>query len=322
MIKKLPSGKWQVDLQPGGRGQKRIRKSFPSRAEAARFERWLLTKHQAGEDWNPNRDTRTLLDLVKQWYVHHGHALKDGEGRKKKLEAIAIRLGNPRAGRFTAGDFAAYRLVRVDSGTSENTLNHEQAYLSAVYNELIRQGHWKGRNPLEKLRRFKLDEQELAFLDQEQIQELLEQCRQSSNSSVYHVVRLALATGARWSEAESVTRSSFTPHRVTYGSTKSGKNRSVPLDKRLYDELIQEVPFQSCYSAFRSAVDRADIKLPRGQLTHICRHTFASHFVMNGGHILTLQKVLGHSDLKLTMRYAHLAPNYLNDVVIYNPLSR
>lgn len=43
---------------------------------------------------------------------------------------------------------------------------------------------------------------------------------------------------------------------------------------------------------------------------------------MNGGHILTLQRVLGHSDLKLTMRYAHLAPDYLDEVVLKNPMSK
>lgn len=43
-------------------------------------------------------------------------------------------------------------------------------------------------------------------------------------------------------------------------------------------------------------------------------------FVNNGGHILTLQKVLGHSDLKLTMRYAHLAPDYLDEVKDKGPL--
>tara|TARA_B100000749_G_scaffold55998_1_gene40867 strand:+ start:197 stop:436 length:240 start_codon:yes stop_codon:yes gene_type:complete len=71
------------------------------------------------------------------------------------------------------------------------------------------------------------------------------------------VTRLALATGARWSEAEKIKPSAFTPHRVTYTATKSGKNRSVPMEKKLYEEITENVPFQSCYSAFRKAIERA-----------------------------------------------------------------
>jgi site-specific recombinase XerC len=41
---------------------------------------------------------------------------------------------------------------------------------------------------------------------------------------------------------------------------------------------------------------------------HDLRHTFASHWVMGGGDVFKLQKILGHKDIKMTMRYAHLAP--------------
>lgn len=44
---------------------------------------------------------------------------------------------------------------------------------------------------------------------------------------------------------------------------------------------------------------------------HDLRHTFASHFMMNGGNIYDLQKILGHSSLEMTQRYAHLAPEHL-----------
>lgn len=44
---------------------------------------------------------------------------------------------------------------------------------------------------------------------------------------------------------------------------------------------------------------------------HTLRHTFASHYVMSGGNILALQRILGHSDVKVTMIYAHLAPDFL-----------
>ncbi|MBE7375274.1 tyrosine-type recombinase/integrase [Pseudomonas sp. AL-54] len=45
----------------------------------------------------------------------------------------------------------------------------------------------------------------------------------------------------------------------------------------------------------------------------------ASHFIANGGNILTLQKILGHSSLAMTMRYAHLSPDHLQDVLAFGP---
>ncbi|HEY7958384.1 MAG TPA: tyrosine-type recombinase/integrase, partial [Polyangia bacterium] len=44
---------------------------------------------------------------------------------------------------------------------------------------------------------------------------------------------------------------------------------------------------------------------------HSLRHTFASHFVMAGKSILTLQRLLGHADISTTMSYAHLAPDFM-----------
>ncbi|HEY7953708.1 MAG TPA: tyrosine-type recombinase/integrase, partial [Polyangia bacterium] len=48
-----------------------------------------------------------------------------------------------------------------------------------------------------------------------------------------------------------------------------------------------------------------------GHPWHMMRHTFASHFVMAGGSLLALQRLLGHSTPMMTMRYAHLAPDHL-----------
>ncbi|PTS82925.1 hypothetical protein DBR00_17655 [Pseudomonas sp. HMWF032] len=56
------------------------------------------------------------------------------------------------------------------------------------------------------------------------------------------------------------------------------------------------------------------------QLLRMLRHTFASHFIMNGGHFLTLKEVLGHSSLTMTMRYAHLSPSHLRGALRLNPL--
>lgn len=96
------------------------------------------------------------------------------------------------------------------------------------------------------------------------------------------------------------------------------------VDNELYTEIPKKCRylFAESYSAFRVAVCWAKIELPAGRLSHVLRHTFASHFMMNGGNILVLQRILGHTDIKMTMRYAHFAPDHLNDMVMFNPLVR
>jgi integrase len=42
---------------------------------------------------------------------------------------------------------------------------------------------------------------------------------------------------------------------------------------------------------------------------HGLRHTFASHWMMRGGNLFKLQKILGHQSIAMTERYSHLAPN-------------
>jgi site-specific recombinase XerD len=71
--------------------------------------------------------------------------------------------------------------------------------------------------------------------------------------------------------------------------------------------------FKYEYAAFRNAVMRTGLQLPKGQSTHVLRHSFASHVMMNGGNILVLKKLLGHSSLTMTMRYAHPAPDHLQE---------
>ena len=48
---------------------------------------------------------------------------------------------------------------------------------------------------------------------------------------------------------------------------------------------------------------------------HSLRHTFASHLVMKGVDLPTVQKLMGHSDITTTMIYTHLAPDHLVDAV-------
>lgn len=118
-------------------------------------------------------------------------------------------------------------------------------------------------------------------------------------------------------------RSQVTAGKITFIKTKGKRNRTIPLNPELIDKLPKRNGnlFYPSYYAFRSALGRTGVELPAGQLTHVLRHTFASHFMMNGGNILVLQKILGHTDIKMTMRYAHFAPNHLEEALRLNPLN-
>ena len=69
MTIKKDGEKWLVDLYPEGRGGKRVRKKFDTRAEAARFEKFVLSAVHQGKDWNTSkRDSRHLNELIDIWY--------------------------------------------------------------------------------------------------------------------------------------------------------------------------------------------------------------------------------------------------------------
>lgn len=263
------------------------------------------------------------------WHQHHGVNLRAGKNTYSRLINLCEALGNPHADRFNAESFAEYRAHRLSEGISASNLNREHAYLRSVFNELRRLGHWAGENPLAKVRQFKVAERELSYLTSEQIEALLAELEKGRNHGALLIAKVCLSTGARWSEAELLKPSQIRDGQIHFTGTKSGKNRSVPISEELFAELEEAGRrsytgrlFKYAYSAFRTAVERLGLRLPRGQLTHVLRHAFASHFMMNGGNILALQKLLGHQSLTMTMRYAHLAPEHLQEARSLNPLAR
>ncbi|GEM_PF-2839573 len=161
----------------------------------------------------------------------------------------------------------------------------ELPYSRTVFNELSPIDGWNGENSLSKIRPYKTDEQEMAFLSDEEIIRLLAECENSSAPHLLPVVKICLSTGARWSEAEELSGGQVTKNKITFVKTKGKKNRTVPIGDELYTEIPKKrgCLFAGRYSAFRTAVHRAKIELPAGQLSHVLRHTFASHFMMNGG---------------------------------------
>ncbi|MBR8133269.1 phage integrase [Burkholderia ambifaria] len=236
-IKKTDAG-WLVDIQPGGRGAKRVRKTLKTLAEAKSYEAWLRTKVNQDAEWAPaRRDLRRLSDLIAVWYEYHGRSLRSGEDTKRRLIAMSEAMGNPVADKFSVQLFADYREMRLRSGISVSNMNREHSYLRSVFSELKRLGQWKSDNPMSSLRQFKVVERELSYLDRSQIVRLLHELGVGRNKHAKLVAKICLATGARWSEAEGLSIRQVKDGLIQYARTKSGKTRAVPIDAGLFNEI-------------------------------------------------------------------------------------
>ncbi len=178
----------------------------------------------------------------------------------------------------------------------------------------------------------KKPEGRLRYLDEDEIGKLLGACARSRNPYLAPIVTLALNTGTRkaeilgltWERVELAADYGLSA-RLTLYRTKSGKPRGVPLNADAIaalaevetDEARRQGPvfkrrdgttWGQIRTAFTTALTRAGIA---GFRFHDLRHTFASHFMMRGGNLYDLKEILGHSDITMTMRYAHLSPQHL-----------
>ena len=266
-VRKLPNGQWIADFytidRSSGKEGKCVRKKFAAKGEALAFENYTLEKIEAGPWLGEAKETRRLTDLIELWFSRHGITLKDRDKRRSAMTWACECMGYPLAAEFNAQLFTSYRAKRLEGHFAQTrriikvaprTLNLELAYFLAVFNELKRLGEWTLPNPLENVRHFRVDEGEMAYLTAEQITLLLEACKASSAKDLLMIVKVCLATGARWSEAEGLKRSQISGQRITFVKTKGKKNRTIPISLALAGELPKKngALFTPCYYAFHS----------------------------------------------------------------------
>src|SRR5437773_2422460 len=148
-------------------------------------------------------------------------------------------------------------------------------------------------------------------------------CADSDNLCLLAIVTIALETGMRYGEIMGMEwdRVDLSRGVIRLELTKSGRRREVPMRQAVYD-VLAALPgprqgrvwrLQNIRTAFENAVAAARID---NLHFHDLRHSFASWFMMRGGQLQTLKEILGHADLKMTLRYAHLAPEHLRSEML------
>lgn len=221
-------------------------------------------------------------------------------------------------------------------GLAPSTINTRMKTIRVMFNCLYDEGVI-GRNPAKGVKNIPEPEEEICVLDADELRVLLNVPNQRNYPDFrdYVLMNFLLDCMTRISEALNlkVSNFNFKDHIVTIPATvaKNRKFRIIPMNRstsKLIGELIREnkADFDSEYvfltnygekmtrDHFRkrlySYAERANID--KKVHPHLFRHTAATMFLENGGDIRHLQLLLGHSDLRMVIRYTHLSGKALS----------
>ena len=203
------------------------------------------------------------------------------------------------------------------------TVNVELKVLKAIYNFAIK-CRCARENPVNKVTFYRETEKKPRFLRKEEIEHLLQ-----NSDGLYPVLYTSLKTGLRKGELINLTWDNvdFQRRRIAVESkqdwcTKTGNSREIPVADDLLT-VLRDLP-RACDYVFLNTngkkygyhlterIKRLAKRIGLASLTlHTLRHSFISHLVMSGVDLVTVKELAGHSDIKTTMRYAHLAPEHL-----------
>lgn len=329
--KPIDTENWWIDIRHAGQ---RIRRSAgtPDRQAAQEYHDRVKAElwREARLDQKPQY---TWNEAVKRWLNEHAHkkSIDDDRDRLRwltqhlagaplssitidKTEAlIAARLSQPAGG-------GKYRR-KTSQAVSSSTVNRHMAALSAILNSAVKWG-WIDSAP--KIRKLKEPAKRISYLTRE------EACRLITELPL-HLAEMAaftLATGLRENNVlELEWRDVDTRRRVAWAHgdrTKNSKPLAVPLNNEALAVLKQREAAKenlrfvfsfrgrpigkATNHAWHKALERAGIEDFRW---HDLRHTWASWHVMSGTPLEVLMELGGWSDLRMVMRYAHLAPGHI-----------
>ncbi|MBU9848042.1 tyrosine-type recombinase/integrase [Rahnella ecdela] len=320
-IKKLEDGRFEVDVRPRGRNGKRIRKKFDRKADAHAYERCIIAKYQNNDYLNRPADKRRLSEFIEIWWTLLGRNLPYARRRLSTVNGICRDMNDPMLYQIDSRCLIDYRAERLENGIKASTINHDLFALSGIFKAMGAIDEFHGENLIATLAPLREVRSEMSYLTESEIDILLS----SIKGDYYRIAVLCLATGARWGEAYGLKAENIIHNNVMFSHTKNGEKRVVPISQEVAEIVkVRETGrlFKVSYSRFRKMMKAAKPNLPDGQAAHALRHTFSTHFMMKGGNIITLQRILGHADVSQTMTYAHFSPDYLADVVSFNPLSK
>ncbi len=325
---------WWIDFYHQG---KRIRRKVgPSKKVAEMALADVQVKKAKKEFLGVCEPKRILFKDFATEYLEYSKANKARSSYERDITTIEKHLlpqwGHTDLSRITPKMIEDYKTMRLQSVLA-STVNRDLNTVKHMFRMAVEWGHLK-EQPTKSTKWMKTSKGLFRFLSKEEADTFLRACASSDNPHLYSIIVVAMHTGMRrgeilrlrWQDVD------FKGNKIdvvsgTGGHTKNYESRVIPMNGFLRDVLRKHPrhidspyvffasngqPFADVDTSFATALRRSGLQHFR---FHDLRHTFASWLVMGGVDLRTVQELLGHKDIRMTMRYSHLAPDHMRNAV-------
>lgn len=339
--------RWYVRYKDAD-GVRRMRASHqPSHELARRYLLEIEGRVARGKIGIPERASAapTVAELAERFLTEYSRPrIKDPAAYRIHAQ-VGLRRTLPVLGGLRADAVRLCHLDRMRAAIAKDyapaSVRVSLAFLSAMYSWAVKLGIVP-KNPVLGVER-PTAPHSLEYLSRDEVAALLtlagQRAQQSAADRCLHAaIHLALHLGLRRGELLGLrlldldlAARRLTVARSFKGLPKSGKARHLRIPAQTLPVLtpwLAEVPRQlglvfpvMTSQGPRPGAQRDLLGLPElsqaaglrqfAHPWHVLRHSFASHYIMSGGNLLALQKILGHANIAETMRYAHLGDDYL-----------
>jgi integrase len=340
-VHKKTEGLYEVRWREGGR-QKSVRIHGFDVAKKVQHKKLTIRDENRHLDIKKEINYK-MSDLIDRYWTHYGSRKASADREKSIVEGIRSELGRKFV-REVDGVAVQhwYENLTGKRGLADNTavrhfnvMHHMMEKASTIWSPET----GIDRNPASLIEVRRPDDSSERYLSEDELQRMKTALDDrifrkgtkdlnQTNRRMRLIVLIAVSTGMRSSE---IHRLRWSDARYSEGllavraKLKKGKERFVPMTSELAEEIRrypavigQDRIFppkggptskrQRLEGSFEDLLKRAKIQ---NFWFHDLRHTFASWYMMNGGDLYELAKLLGHANIKMTERYAKLGGTHI-----------
>jgi len=275
----------------------------------------------------PPSEKRKVFSFSKAverlWDERWSKTKRGGELEKARLELAVSIIGDKPLADITVEDIEKLKKHLRKLKKSETTISRYLAHLRCLFRSA-----WLKWGVLDKMPYIEIPKPKAyrtEVLTEEEEDRLIQYLRDNGKDLLADLYVVLLDTGMRFGEATAITPKEvdFTLRVIDLHPeiVKTGRPRSVPMTTRVYKTLKSRARWGRIFPTNRWTAVRtlkAAAKacgINEKVVVHSLRHTCASRMVRKGVDLHTVAKILGHSSISVTQRYAHLATTQLRNAI-------